>query len=90
MSRHKSAKEVEDEYLEVMGPELGALFHALYLELVWVHWRWKQFRILFGDKPSRIDLLNASAPFFFRGGARPVTDATAGPTPVPPPEIFIR
>lgn len=26
----------------------------------------------------------------FRGGAKPVTDATAGPTPVPPPEIFIR
>jgi spermidine synthase len=26
----------------------------------------------------------------FRGGARPVTDATAGPTPVPPPEVFVR
>lgn len=26
----------------------------------------------------------------FRGGAKPVTDATAGPTPVPPPEVFVR
>ncbi len=26
----------------------------------------------------------------FRAGARPVTDATAGPTPVPPADIFVR
>ena len=26
----------------------------------------------------------------FRAGAKPVTDATAGPVPVPPPEVFVR
>ena len=49
-----------------MGPELGAIFHATSVELSWLHWRWKQYRILFGEKPSRINLLNQSAPFFFR------------------------
>jgi len=53
-------------YVDKMGPELGALFHAIDAELSWLHWRWKQYRILFGEKPSRIDLLNQSAPFFFR------------------------
>jgi AbiU2 len=42
------------------------LFHATSSELVWMHWRWKQHRTLFGDKQSRIELLNGAAPFFFR------------------------
>ncbi len=49
-----------------MGAELGELFDALHNELVWIHWRWMQHRVLFGSKPGRVDLLNESAPFFFR------------------------
>lgn len=52
--------------METMGRELGELFHAASSELTWVHWRWRQYRILFGEKPSRIDLLNEAAPLFFR------------------------
>ena len=54
------------EYAKKMGAELGPLFHALSSELSWIHWRWKQYRILFSEKRSRIHLLNASAPLFFQ------------------------
>jgi len=66
MSRSKSAEEVRAGYIEAMGQELGELFHATSSELTWIHWRWKQYRTLFGEKPSRIDLLNEAAPLFFR------------------------
>jgi hypothetical protein len=66
MSRSKSAEEVRTGYIEKMGQELGEFFHATSSELTWTHWRWKQYRILFGDKPSRIDLLKEAAPLFFR------------------------
>ena len=62
----KSAEQVAESYAQSMGAELGAVFHALSTELTWVHWRWQQYRILFGDKESRLDMLNDAAPFFFR------------------------
>ena len=65
VSREKSHEEAREEYVRLMGPELGALFHTLSSELTWLHWQWRQYRILFGDKKSRLDLLNQSAPFFF-------------------------
>jgi hypothetical protein len=58
--------EILADYIKKMGSELGQIFHALSHELTWVHWRWSQYRILFGEKPSRIELLNECAPFFFR------------------------
>ncbi|MGA8871039.1 MAG: hypothetical protein WB460_07870 [Candidatus Acidiferrales bacterium] len=58
-------EQMQDSYVAQMGEELGQLFHALEHDLTWIHWRWKQLRILFGDKPSRVDLLNQSASFFF-------------------------
>jgi hypothetical protein len=60
------ADEVLDAYVKKMGLQLGQIFHAVSHELTWVHWRWSQYRILFGEKPSRIELLNECAPFFFR------------------------
>jgi hypothetical protein len=58
-------EQTRDSYVAKMGHELGSLFHALERDLTWMHWRWRQLRILFADKPSRVDLLNKSAPFFF-------------------------
>jgi AbiU2 len=58
-------EQVQNSYVARMGEELGRLFHALEHDLTWMHWRWKQLKILFGDKPSRAELLNQSAPFFF-------------------------
>lgn len=60
-----NSQEMLQHYVEKMGTELGPLFQAASSELSWMHWRWKQFRILFGEKPARLELLNQAAPFFF-------------------------
>ena len=49
-----------------MGPELGTTFCALYSEFSWLHVRWRQHSQLFGEKPSRVDLLNRVGGLFFR------------------------
>lgn len=48
-----------------MGPDLGELYHALSSELQWMVIRWLQFRQLYVEKESRLELINAAAPFFF-------------------------
>jgi len=63
-------QQTDDEVLvgqiAAMGPELGNLYHAISREVSSLHWRWGEYRVLFAEKPSRIDLMNQSAPFFFR------------------------
>lgn len=60
-----TAEETRDSYIAKMGEELGRVFHAVAQDLTWMHWRWRQHRVLFGEKPERIDLMNQSASFFF-------------------------
>ncbi len=48
-----------------MGQKLGALFHALYNEVIWLHAGWFEYRKLFGKDEKRVDFLNSVAPFFF-------------------------
>jgi len=64
--RHKNAEETKAEYVLKMGQELGPLFYALWCEVVHVNWTWNEYLELFGTKPSRLELLNKSAAFFFR------------------------
>jgi hypothetical protein len=66
MTEERTPAEVQTGYVQAMGKDLGELFYATSSELTWVHWRWKQYRTLFGEKQSRIDLLNKAAPLFFR------------------------
>jgi hypothetical protein len=66
MNPTKTAEELLANYIEAMGQELGQLFNAISNELQLMHWRWNQYLILFDGKPSQIDYLNESAPFFFR------------------------
>jgi hypothetical protein len=66
MSGSISAAQVRAGYIAAMGRELGELFSAASSELTWMHWRWRQHQTLFGEKQSRVDLLNEAAPFFFR------------------------
>src|SRR6266436_693473 len=65
MSEERTPAEVQTGYVQTMGKELGDLFYATSSELTWIHWRWKQYRTLFGEKQSRMDLLNEAAPLFF-------------------------
>ncbi len=66
MGRYKTATEVRQEHLDVLGADLGSLVHAVYNECAWLHLKWHQYVELFGTKPERIDLLNQSAGLFFR------------------------
>jgi hypothetical protein len=60
-----------------MGQEFGAVFHALSEELTNLHWKWNQFRVLFTEKESRFELINRTAPFFFRIVSMVLVDDTA-------------
>ena len=66
MSNYRTAEEAKLDYIKCMGEPLGKLFHALWQEVAWLHSKWSEYVELFGTKPSRIDLLNESAPLFFK------------------------
>lgn len=59
-------EQVQQKYVEHMGETLGPLFYALWNEVSWLHLKWSEYLELYGDKPSRIDLMNRAAPLFFR------------------------
>ncbi len=61
----KTPEEVKDEYLRLMGDDLGRLFHELATEKDWLRGMWAVFQELFEHGQERIDLLNRAAPNFF-------------------------
>ena len=66
MSAHKTAEEVKQHHINVMGEDLGSLYHTLWNELAWLYSKWEEYVELFGTKPSRIELINRVAGHFFR------------------------
>ncbi|MGA3207421.1 MAG: hypothetical protein ABSE05_06315 [Syntrophales bacterium] len=66
MGRYLTADEVKQEHIEKLGDNLGSLFHELSNEVAWLYTKWEEYAELFGKTPARIDLLNQSAPMFFR------------------------
>lgn len=66
MSGYLSSEEVKQEHIRKLGDNLGSLFHALWVEVAWLNVKWHEYVELFGKTPSRIDLLNKSAPLFFK------------------------
>ena len=66
MADIRTADEQKIIYVEKMGEDLGKVFHALWQEVAWLHSKWEEYVVLFGTKPSRIDLVNEAAPLFFR------------------------
>jgi hypothetical protein len=62
---YSTADEKLNEMIEAMGAESGKLFHILENELLWLTLQWVDFEELFGTKPTRIDIMNESAPVFF-------------------------
>jgi hypothetical protein len=61
----RTAGEIKAHNIEKMGPELGAQFSELWQRVVKVHVYWGEFIEMFGTKPSRLDVMNESAPAFF-------------------------
>jgi plasmid stabilization system protein ParE len=66
MSRSQTPEEVRQQHLDSMGEDLGALYHALWNELVWLYAKWGEYVEMFGTKPSRVELVNQAAGHFFR------------------------
>ena len=66
MSGYRSNEEAKQEHIRKLGDDLGSLFHELWGEVAWLYIKWHEYVELFGKSPSRIDLLNKSAPLFFR------------------------
>jgi hypothetical protein len=65
VSEHQSAEEVKAQHVADMGVTLGGQFDRLYNECLFLRTKWEEYRTLFGDKESRVDLLNAAAGSFF-------------------------
>lgn len=59
-------EDIKEKYIEKMGEPLGKLFYALWNEVAWLHFKWKQYFELYAAKSSRIELMNRAAPSFFR------------------------
>jgi hypothetical protein len=49
-----------------MGESVGTIFDALLYEVYWVHDKWNEYVTLFATNDKRIELMNESAPAFFR------------------------
>ncbi len=65
MTTHLSPEELRQEYVRVMGPDLGTVYYELFSDIAWLHLKWEQYRELFGKDDERIALLNRTAPLFF-------------------------
>lgn len=76
MADAQSADYARQECVARMGADLGELYSLLSGELVWLNWRWHEFVYLYGGPAQRLDLLNASAPFFFYVVQRVLWDET--------------
>ncbi len=66
MGAQMNSEDSKRENIAKLGEELGILFNELWNETAWLHLKWGEYVELFGTSPSRIDLLNQSAPLFFR------------------------
>lgn len=66
MASSHTAEDVEKNHVEVLGPDLGPLYHRLWNECAWIHLKWKEYQELFGKSEERVDLLNRTAGAFFR------------------------
>ena len=65
MNSDSSPSEIKQRYIDELGEKLGSIFYALLKELVCLNDKWDEFVTLYGTKPERLDLLNASAAHFF-------------------------
>jgi hypothetical protein len=66
MPTSNTPEEVRQQHLDLMGEEIGSLYHALWNELAWLYAKWGEYVEMFGTKSSRIELVNQAAGHFFR------------------------
>jgi len=51
---------------EGMPPEIAEVYEPLYQDVCWLHAKWEIFRQLYAEKEENVELMNVSAPTFFR------------------------
>ena len=61
-----TSDQVKERHIEKLGSDLGEIYHKLWNELCWLNVKWEEYVVLFGTKPTRVDLLNKAASSFFR------------------------
>lgn len=66
MANELTSEEAKQECMKNMGKNLGEVYHYLWQELATLYSKWQEFVELFATKPTRIDLMNESSPYFFR------------------------
>ncbi len=50
----------------MMPREVAEVYEPLYQELCWLQAKWIVFHQLYAEGPENVELMNASAPTFFR------------------------
>ncbi len=65
MGKTRTAEEIKQDMIKVLGTDFGSLLYTLHNEITWLTFRWIEFKELFGTKKSRIELMNEVAPSFF-------------------------
>lgn len=63
---YRSPAEVHEQYLRTLPPEVGPLFIEVMREATWLMLTWQEYKTLYTTNEKRVELLNQSAPVFFR------------------------
>ena len=66
METQKTAEEDKQDPTDKMGERLGSVFQELNTEVADLYIKWGEYVDLYGTKPSRVELLNETAPYFFK------------------------
>jgi hypothetical protein len=66
MEVSKSTEEFKIKCIAKMGEEVGITYYYLWQEIAIIYLKWEEYNVLYGTKPSRIKLLNNTAPKFFK------------------------
>lgn len=65
MGESLTEKQLLEKRKASMGEALGELYCLLAKELVWLHYSWSEYRVLYGTSEDTIQVLNSAAPRFF-------------------------
>jgi len=60
-----SVEKSMQNYIKLMGNDLGMVYNYLCQDIYWLHSEWAEYIALYGTNKSRVDTLNKSAPQFF-------------------------
>jgi hypothetical protein len=66
MPNSRTHDEARQDYKQVMGEDLGTVYHLLWNECAILHMHWEEYVDLFGKGQDEFDVMNEAAPGFFK------------------------